>query len=170
MNRPQYGVERLKDPTKPPMLETKRAQLHGSLQHVINPNLNPNPNPKENPMMIQVNPGAHVDGHERLAAHVSKTVEQALGHFRDHITRVEAHLSDVNGDKSGLHDHRCVLEARLQGRQPVAVTEHAATQEQAVQGASKKLAHLLDSTFGRVQAARRRGPDAPMPEAVPDQP
>ena len=112
-------------------------------------------------MKIQVNTGAHIDGHDRLAAHVSKTVEQALGHFKDHITRVEAHLSDENADKGGAHDHRCMLEARLERRQPVAVTEHAATLEQAIQGAAKKLAHLLDSTYGRVQAARKKGPDAP---------
>jgi ribosome-associated translation inhibitor RaiA len=130
-------------------------QVPGSVQHLVNPN------PQENPMKIQVNTGAHIDGHDRLAAHVSETVEQALGHFRDHITRVEVHLSDENGDKSGLHDHRCMLEARLQSRQPVAVTEHAATQDQAVHGAAKKLAHLLDSTFGRVQTARKKGPDTP---------
>jgi ribosome-associated translation inhibitor RaiA len=116
-------------------------------------------------MKIQVNTGAHVDGHDRLAAHVGATVEQALGHFRDHITRVEVHLSDENADKGGLHDHRCMLEARLEGRQPVAVTEHAATQDQAVHGAAQKLAHLLDSTFGRVQAARKKVPAAAASEA-----
>ena len=121
-------------------------------------------------MKIQLNTGAHVDGHERLAAHVSKTVEQALGHFKHHITRVEVHLGDENADKGGSHDHRCMMEARLEGRQPVAVTEHAATQEQAVQGAAKKLEHLLDSTFGRVQAARRKGPDAPTLMTDVDQP
>ena len=121
-------------------------------------------------MKIQVNTGAHVDGHDRLAAHVSATIEHALEHFSDHVTRVEVHLSDENGDKGGSHDHRCMLEARLEGRQPVAVTEHAATQEQSVQGAAQKLAHLLDSTFGRVQSARKRVSDAPVPGAELDQP
>ena len=121
-------------------------------------------------MKIQVNTGAHIDGHDRLAAHVSATVEKALGHFRHHITRVEVHLNDENADKGGSHDHRCMLEARLEGRQPVAVTEHAATQDQAVNGAAKKLAHLLDNTFGRVQAARKKVPGAPMAEADLDQP
>ncbi|QCB46898.1 HPF/RaiA family ribosome-associated protein [Hydrogenophaga sp. PAMC20947] len=121
-------------------------------------------------MKIQVNTGAHVDGHDRLAAHVSAQIEEALGHFSDHVTRVEVHLSDENGDKGGLHDQRCMMEARLQGRQPVAVTEHAATQAQAVQGAAQKLAHLLDSTYGRVQAARKKVSDAPMPGADLEQP
>jgi len=105
-------------------------------------------------MKIQLNTDAHIDGTEALAAHVAATVEQALERFSEHVTRVEVHLSDENGDKSGQHDLRCMMEARLEGRQPVAVTDHAATLEQAVNGAAQKLAHLLDSTLGRLQDHR----------------
>lgn len=105
-------------------------------------------------MKIQVNTDAHVDGDEQLVAHVIATIRHALERFSDHVTRVEAHLSDENGDKSGPQDQRCMLEARLEGQQPVAVTEHAATQEQAVHGAARKLVHLLDSKLGRAQAQR----------------
>lgn len=34
------------------------------------------------------------------------------------------------------------------------MTDHAATLEQAVNGAAQKLAHLLDSTLGRLQDHR----------------
>jgi ribosome-associated translation inhibitor RaiA len=121
-------------------------------------------------MKIQVNTDAHIEGHERLAAHVSATVEQALRRFVDHITRVEVHLSDENGDKSGSQDQRCMLEARLQGRQPVAVTEHAATQEQAVSGATQKLLRLLDSTLNRRNDHRDRATIALGSETDADQP
>jgi ribosome-associated translation inhibitor RaiA len=121
-------------------------------------------------MKIQVNTDAHIEGHERLAAHVSATVEQALRRFVDHITRVEVHLSDENGDKSGSQDQRCMLEARLQGRQPVAVTEHAATQEQAVSGATQKLVRLLDSTLNRRNDHRDRATIALGSETDADQP
>jgi ribosome-associated translation inhibitor RaiA len=121
-------------------------------------------------MKIQVNTDAHIEGHERLAAHVSATVEQALRRFVDHITRVEVHLSDENGDKSGPQDQRCMLEARLQGRQPVAVTEHAATQEQAVSGATQKLVRLLDSTLNRRNDHRDRATIALGSETDADQP
>lgn len=111
-------------------------------------------------MKIQLNTDAHIDGNEALAAQVGATVEQALDRFSEHITRVEVHLADQNGSnsggKNGQRDQRCMLEARLEGRQPVAVTEHAATVEQAVQGAAQKLAHLLDSTLGRLH--EHRGP------------
>ncbi|MBK7904050.1 MAG: ribosomal subunit interface protein [Proteobacteria bacterium] len=113
-------------------------------------------------MKIQLNTDINIAGTEALAAQVSATVEQALEHFSEHVTRVEVHLSDENGDKSGQHDRRCMMEARLEGRQPVAVTDHAATLEQAVDGA-QKLARLLDSTLGRLHDQRGRRPACPCP-------
>jgi ribosome-associated translation inhibitor RaiA len=121
-------------------------------------------------MKIQVNTDTHVDGHERMVAHVSATIEHALARFKDHVTRVEVHLSDENAAKTGPQDQRCLLEARLEGRQPVAVTEHAATQEQAVNGAVQKLQRLLDSTFGRALAQRHTAPAPAADQADADQP
>lgn len=125
-------------------------------------------------MKIQLNTDAHILGTEALSARVSASVEQALDRFVDHITRVEVHLSDENGGKTGPHDQRCTLEARVQGRQPVAVTDHAATLDQAVQGAAQKLARLLDHTLGRLNEHRgepsKRESPPPMPEPEPTQP
>ena len=120
-------------------------------------------------MKIQLNTDVHIDGTETLAAQVSATVEQALDRFSAHITRVEVHLSDENGGKSGQHDQRCMLEARLEGRQPVAVTDHAATLDQAVQGASQKLARLLDSTLGRLHEHREKTSGLPLSGTDPVQ-
>jgi ribosome-associated translation inhibitor RaiA len=113
-------------------------------------------------MKIQLNTDIHIDGTEALAAQVNATVKQALAHFSEHITRVEVHLSDENAGKHGQHDQRCMLEARLEGRQPVAVTEHAPTLEQAVHGAAQKLAHLLDSTLGRLHSHREKTSGLPL--------
>jgi hypothetical protein len=63
-----------------------------------------------------------------------------------------------------------MLEARLQGRQPVAVTEHAASQEQAVHGATQKLVRLLDSTLGRLNDHRDRATLPPASATDADQP
>jgi len=115
-------------------------------------------------MKIQFNTDANIHGTETLATKVSASVENALAHFQDHITRVEVHLSDESKGKSGLHDQRCMLEARLEGRQPVAVTDHAETLEQAVNGAAKKLAHRLESTLGRLKDHRKKTPDLPLAE------
>ena len=112
-------------------------------------------------MNIQLNTDVHIDGTEALAAQVGATVEQALARFEEHVTRVEVHLSDENGGKSGQQDQRCMLEARLEGRQPVAVTDQAATLEQAVHGAAQKLARLLDSTLGRLHDDREKASGPP---------
>jgi hypothetical protein len=45
-------------------------------------------------MKSQLNTDDHIDGTEALAAQVSATIEQALGHFTEHVTRVEFHLDD----------------------------------------------------------------------------
>ena len=120
-------------------------------------------------MQIQINTDHNIEGHEALAAQVSSVVESALSLVSDHITRVEVHLSDENGAKGGQHDKRCMMEARLEGRQPVAVTDEAATLNEAVDGAADKLARLIESNLGRVrdQRSRRREPLPPGPAITP---
>jgi ribosome-associated translation inhibitor RaiA len=102
-------------------------------------------------MKIQINTDNHIEGREALAEEISATVESTLGHLAEHITRVEVHLSDENSDKGGAHDKRCMMEARLEGHQPIAVTDDAETIDQAIDGAAEKLKHLLDHTLGRLE-------------------
>jgi len=116
---------------------------------------------QENIMKIQVNTDANIPGHAARVAGVTQTLEHALARFVDAITRVEVHLSDENSGKKSKNDQRCMLEARLQGRQPVAVTEHAESQDQALHGATDKLVRLLDHTLGRLHEHRTRTPDLP---------
>lgn len=112
-------------------------------------------------MKIQVNTDAHIAGNAARVEGVSRTVEHALARFADAITRVEVHLTDENSGKSNNHDQRCVLEARLQGRNPVAVTEHAQSQGQALTGATEKMVRLLAHTLGRAHDHRAHQPDLP---------
>lgn len=100
-------------------------------------------------MQIQFNTDHNIPAREALTAQVNGAVENALSRFSEHITRVEVHLSDENGDKSGPSDKRCAIEARLEGRQPIAVTHHAATSEQAIDGAADKLLRLVEHTLAR---------------------
>jgi len=113
-------------------------------------------------MKIQLNTDVHINGTQELAVQVSATIEHVLEHCSAHITRVEVHLSDENAGKNGQHDQRCMLEARLEGRHPVAVIEHAATLEQAVHGAAQKLARLLESMFGRLHDHREKMSGLPL--------
>lgn len=114
-------------------------------------------------MQVQVNTDHHIKGHEALATSVRATVESAPSRFSDHITRVDVHLSDENGDKRGQNDKRCVMEARLEGHQPVAVTCQAATVDGAVDGAAGELTRLIEKTLGRLHDQRIRRTDPPPP-------
>jgi ribosome-associated translation inhibitor RaiA len=116
-------------------------------------------------VQIQINTDHNIEGHERLGAYVSGVVSSALDRFSSHITRVEVHLSDENSDKKvGKDAIRCVLEARLEKRQPVAATCHAATVDLAVDGAAEKLARLLENTLGRLHDQQSHRTDPPPPE------
>lgn len=102
-------------------------------------------------MQIQINTDGNIEGSERLSAYVTGAVEKALSQFGHRITRVEVHLSDQNGDKSGQNDKRCTMEARLTGRQPMAVHHDAATVDEAVEGAADRLHRSIESVLGRLQ-------------------
>lgn len=102
-------------------------------------------------MTIQFNTDNKVTVSEELRAPLINLISGELSRFSHQITRVEVHLSDENGDKQGLNDKRCMIEARLAGMKPIAVTNHANTHEQAVEGAVDKLKTSLDTTLGRLR-------------------
>jgi ribosome-associated translation inhibitor RaiA len=115
-------------------------------------------------MQIQINTDRNIEGREALAAQASGVVENPQSRISDRITRVEVHLSDENSDKKGGNDNmRCMMEARLEGRQPIAVTHQAATLDQAVHGAADKLTRLIESTLGRLRDQKSSRTDPPPP-------
>lgn len=101
-------------------------------------------------MIIQVNTDSSIENDAALTAHVQTVVEKALNRFSDKVTRVEVHLHDENAHKPGDHDKRCLLEVRLAGLQPQAVTHHADSTHNALAGASDKMKNLLDSLLGKL--------------------
>jgi hypothetical protein len=103
-------------------------------------------------MLVQTNTDHSIEGSKALSAHVEAVVTGTLAWLTEQITRVEVHLADENSDKGGANDKRCMMEARLQGRPPTAVTHHAATVDDAIAGAAEKLAKSLEHTIGRLRA------------------
>jgi ribosome-associated translation inhibitor RaiA len=99
---------------------------------------------------VQINTDRNIEGLEEMSQQVEGALEAAVGRFTDQITRVEVHLSDLNSHKFGADDKRCLLEARLAGRQPTAVSHRAATVQEAIEGAADKLKSNLESTLGRL--------------------
>jgi hypothetical protein len=100
-------------------------------------------------MQIQINADRHHEGSEARDQWARGVVESALGHLADHVMRVEVHLGDETGGPGGAPDKRCLIEARLDGRAPIAVTRHARTLDAAVNGASLKLARAIEHELGR---------------------
>ncbi|SRR5690606_10767913 len=103
-------------------------------------------------MQIQVNTDRHIQGGENLHERVQAMVADAVSHLRDRITRIEVHLSDENSDKGGDRDKRCVLEARVGGLKPIAVTHQAETLALAIDGAAEKLERALENALGKLSS------------------
>jgi ribosome-associated translation inhibitor RaiA len=102
-------------------------------------------------MQIQVNTDKNIEGNEAFASHVRTVVEKALSHFTDHVSRVEVHMGDMNGAKTGPQDHSCTMEARPKGMDPVAATFKASNNHQAVDGAAQSLANLLRTRLDKLK-------------------
>lgn len=102
-------------------------------------------------MKIQFNTDRTIVGDERNEDYFSAQIAEGLERFASHITRIEVHISDQNGKKDGRNDMLCLLEARLEGRQPIAVSDQADTIEEAVSGAIDKLKTSLETILGRLQ-------------------
>ena len=102
-------------------------------------------------MQIQVNTDNHIHGGQDLIRRVQEMVEGAAANYADRITRIEVHLSDENAAKGGEHDKRCMLEARVNGLQPIAVSHQAESMQLAIDGAAEKLERAIGHTLGRLK-------------------
>jgi len=102
-------------------------------------------------MKIQYNTDKTINGEERNQDFFSSQIAEELNRYESQITRIEVHVSDENGTKEGLKDIRCLLEARIESRQPIAVSNQADTIEVAVSGAIDKLKASLETILGKLQ-------------------
>ncbi|MCH8467696.1 MAG: HPF/RaiA family ribosome-associated protein [Roseinatronobacter sp.] len=100
-------------------------------------------------MKIQLNTDGNIEGTEALLAPIELQITDGLSRFMDQISRIELHLSDESSGKSGSTDKRCLLEVRLKGQSPVAVTHNSGTLQEACDGATQKMLRKLDSILGR---------------------
>lgn len=101
-------------------------------------------------MTIQFNTDKNITGDNTFTAQNVAKIKKSLSRYSDHISRIEVHLSDEDGRKDGMGAIRCLMEARMDGRQPIAVTSQSDTYEQAVGQALDKLRSSLDTILGRL--------------------
>jgi ribosome-associated translation inhibitor RaiA len=102
-------------------------------------------------MTILLNTDSNVSVSEEHRARYIRLISEELSRFGHQITRVDIHLSDENGDKEGLNDKRCMIEIRIAGMKPFAVTNNADNHDLAIEGAVDQLKTSLDSKLGRLK-------------------
>ena len=124
-------------------------------------------------MEVFLHTDPNTDGSRLMAEHLETVVKHALSRFGERITRVEAHLSDLNSQsKGGANDIQCLLEARVVDVNPVVVKEHADTAHQAIEGAVHKLRRAVEAAIEKHDPLlhRRAKSERPVDATADDQP
>ena len=99
-------------------------------------------------VLLHTDPNTH--GGHLMAEHLASVVKEAMSRFGERVTRVEAHLSDANGQaKTSNSDIHCTLEARLVGLEPIVVKDHADNAHQAIDGAVRKLKRAVSAEIAK---------------------
>lgn len=102
-------------------------------------------------MIIQINTDKVVTGEERSSDFFTAQVAEAMKRFESHITRIEVHLKDENGKEDGYNKISCLIEARLEGRQPIAVTNQADTTDLAFSGAINTVKSAVETILEKTK-------------------
>jgi hypothetical protein len=102
-------------------------------------------------MQIQFNTSNIGAEDEKIVDRLDDFFNTNLSRFKEKITRLEVHLTDENSHKDGQNDKRCMLEARIAGMQPIAVSTQANSFEEATKMASGKLKNKLDTIFDKLK-------------------
>ncbi len=103
-------------------------------------------------MRILIDHDEHIRSTAARSEEIEAVVRGALDHFGERVTFVQVHLSDENGPRFGTDDKRCLMEARIAHREPIAVSHRATDVHQAVSGAATKLERSLTSALGRMRS------------------
>lgn len=102
-------------------------------------------------MLIQVNTDSQTHGTADLTRTVEALLADKLGRFATRITRAEVHLTDENGtERTGGNDKRCMIEVRLAGMDPISATDHGASHDSALRGATNKMQSQLETIVGKL--------------------
>lgn len=109
---------------------------------------------------IQAHGFALTDG---LRQYVLKRLNNSLSHSDDHIMRVIARLSDINGPRGG-EDKRCLIELRLKQAPEVVIEDTESDLYIAIDRASERAGRTLARRLGRQRSfAPGTEPGVPQP-------
>ena len=119
-------------------------------------------------MQIQINADNHLESSAARDDWARGVVDAAMSHFADQVTRVEVHLSDENAAKGSAAVVRCKMEARINGRAPIAVTHDAPSLDPAVNGAADKLVRATEHAIGRASKHAHEPRQLPVDDVTGD--
>ena len=105
-------------------------------------------------MQFQFNTDSSVMGTAEVSTRIEAQVRHRLARFAERLTRLEVHVSDVNGRKAGGDDKHCTIEARPRGGRPIGVTGKAADVDAAARIAANMMAERLERVFGKAERHR----------------
>lgn len=90
-------------------------------------------------MKIQTTTDNMIEQSEPLTRHVESVVKETLGSLSKKVAIVIVRLSDTNDYRSKSGDHRCMMEARIEGHPWLAASAHGTSLHQAIRSATEKL-------------------------------
>ena len=103
-------------------------------------------------MEIQINSDNNLRVSKEYNLQIQELLSTKLSRFEKHLTRIELYLSDVNSHKDGGDDKKCVIEARLKGKDPIAVTTTEENHDKSIALAVEKMKSALNTSLGKTNA------------------
>ncbi len=108
-------------------------------------------------MIVQINGHSHADVDSRKITWMQTALGEEFARFADQISRVEVHFSDENGvDRKGSDDIRCLMEVRLNGKQPINVESRRDSVENAFREAASAMLRRMESLHGKEISVKRK--------------
>ncbi len=118
-------------------------------------------------MQVLLHTDPNTDGSHPMALHLETVAQAAMARFGERVTRIEAHLSDVNSTaRAGENDIHCTLDARLVGQGAIVVKDQAGNAHQAIEGALRKLKRAVGVALEKHDPRHQR---AKVGEALADE-
>ncbi len=97
-------------------------------------------------MDILINSDNHVEADQATKDFYKEELQNSLKRFDEYVTRFEVFFSDEASNKEVEGDQKCVIEARMKGRNPERVSCNGSTQKAAFDGAVDKIKVMLGKT------------------------
>jgi ribosomal subunit interface protein len=110
-------------------------------------------------MNIEIRTDKNINSSDRLIDYIRAELKKEFQRFSEKITHFEVHLSDINGDRGGEEDKRCMIEARPAGLKPVVINHRANNIDAAIGGAIDKLKRAIEHSMAKHEPARGNKPE-----------